>query len=135
VSFLPLIVGTTALVAVAAAPLSIELIVQPRATADHDGNVVVRGLLSCSIETTVGLEVDLFEPLHRSNVASGQSATDVACDTTLTPWATVVTPDTDQSFRPGFATVAVRAVGFDPETGIFTGVETFGFVHLTRSAR
>jgi hypothetical protein len=129
----PLALGTAAVVAVVAAPLSIDLIVQSRATAAHDGTVVVRGSVQCSIGTTVSLEVDVIEPLNRSDVAFGQFATDLACDSTPTSWSAVVAPDADQPFRPGFATVSVRAVGFDPENGIFAGVESFGFLHLTRS--
>ena len=134
-SFLPLVLSTTALAAVASAPLTLDLTFHARATADHDGNVVVRGMLSCSKETTVSLEVAVVEPLNRSAEAAGQFATDLACDKTPTPWTVIVTPDTDRSFHPGFATVTVRAVGFDPEHDIFAGVETFGFLHLTRSPR
>jgi hypothetical protein len=133
VSLLSLAFATTTLVA--AAPLSIDLTVLARATADHAGNVVVRGTLTCSIETIVSLEVDVVEPLNRFDVASGQSATDVACETTPTPWTLVVAPATDHAFRPGLATVSARAVGFDPEHGIFAGVESFGFLRVTRSAR
>ena len=133
-SFLPLALGTAALVAAVAAPLSIDLIVQARATATHAGAVIVEGTVRCSIGTTVSMEVDVIEPLNRSDVAFGQFATDLACDSTPTAWTAVVGPDTDHGFRPGFATVSVRAVGFDPENGIYAGVESFGFLHLTRSA-
>jgi hypothetical protein len=135
VSLLPLIVGTSAVVAAVAAPLSIDLTVQSRATAAHGGTVVVRGIVTCSIETTVNIEVDVIQPIGRSDVAAGQSAIDVACDSTPTAWTAEVTSETDQPFHPGFASVAVRAVGFDPENGIFAGVESFGSLHLTRSPR
>ena len=132
---LPLVLGTAALVAAVAAPLSIDLFVNARATAAHEGTVVVQGTVWCSIGTTVSLEVDVIESLNRNDLAAGQFATDLACDSTPTSWTAVVAPDTDDAFRPGFATVSVRVVGFDPENGIFAGVETFGFLHLTRSAR
>jgi hypothetical protein len=128
-------VALAVLVAVVAAPLVIDLSVPARATADHGGNVVVQGTVECSIETTVSLEVHVIERLNRSDVASGQFATEVPCDSTPTPWEAVVSADTDAPFRPGFATVIVRAVGFDPENGIFAGVETLGGLHLTRSPR
>lgn len=133
-SLLPLIVATTALVAVAAAPLSIDLTVNARATADRGGSVVVRGTVTCSFETTASIEGQVIESLNRSGIASGGFAIEVPCEPAPTPWTAVVAPDTDRSFRPGFATAAVRAVVFDPESGIFAGVETFGFLHLTRSA-
>jgi hypothetical protein len=135
VSLLPLIIGTTALVAVAAAPPTIDLTFSARATADHDGGLVVRGTVTCSFETTASVEGHVVESLNRSDIASGEFALDVPCEPTPTPWTAVVVPDTDESFRPGFASVSVRAVVFDPESGIFAGVETFGFLHLTRSAR
>ena len=134
-SLLPLILGTTALAATVAAPLSIDLTVQARATAAHDGTVVVRGIVRCSIETTVDIEVDVIEQIRRFDVAAGQSSTAVACDSAPTAWTVEVASDTDRPFSPGFATVSVRAVGFDPEYGIFAGVESFGFLHLTRSPR
>lgn len=131
-SLFPLVLGIAALAAVAAAPLSIDLSVHPRATADHDGHVIVRGIVTCSIETTVDIEVEVVEPLNRSQVVGG-GATAVTCSTTPTPWTAVVPPDAERRFQPGFATFAVRAVGFDPEHEIFAGVESFGFLHLTRS--
>jgi hypothetical protein len=134
VFLLPLALGTAALVAVVTAPLSIDLMVHARATATHAGAVVVQGTVRCSIGTTVSIEVDVVEPLNRSDVAFGQFTTDLACDSTPTPWTAVVAPDTDHGFRSGFATVSVRAVRFDPENGIYTGVESFGFLQLTRSA-
>ena len=132
-SFLPLVLGTAAAVAAATAPLSIDVIVHPRATADRDGSVIVRGMVRCSIETTVDIEVEVVEPLNRSEAAAGTASTDVSCSTTSTPWTAVVPSATDRPFHPGFATVAVRAVGFDPESGVFAGVDTFGSLHLTRS--
>jgi hypothetical protein len=134
VSLLPLVVATTALVAVAASPLSIDLTFNTRATADRSGSVVVRGTVTCSFETTASIEGEVVESLNRSDIAAGEFALEVPCEPTPTPWTAVVAPSTDRSFRPGFATVAVRAVVFDPESGIFAGVETFGFLHLTRSA-
>ena len=133
VFLLPLVLGTAALVAVAATPLSIDLTVHARATAAHGGTVLVRGTVICSIQTTVSIEGSVIQPLNRSDVASGQFATDVVCDTTATSWTAVVVSDSDQTFRPGFASLSVRAVGFDPENGIFAGVESFGSLHLTRS--
>jgi hypothetical protein len=135
VSLLPLIIGTTALVAFAAARPSIDLTFDGRATAAHSGSVVVRGTVTCSFETTASVEGQVVESLNRSDIASGEFALEVPCEPTPTSWTAVVAPDTDQSFRPGFASVSVRAVVFDPESGIFAGVETFGFLHLTRSAR
>lgn len=98
---LPLVLSTVALVAGLAAPLSIELTVQPGASANQDGTVVVRGTVQCSIETIVSIEGDVIESLNRSKVALGQFSTDVTCDTRPTPRSVVVVPDTAESFRPG----------------------------------
>lgn len=95
----------------------------------------MRGTVQCSTETTVSIVGDVIQSLNRSEVALGQFSTDVTCDTRPTPWSAVVVPDTAESFRPGFATVGVRAVGFDPETGIYAGVESLGSLHLSRSQR
>jgi hypothetical protein len=95
--------------------------------------VLVRGTVICSIETPVTIEGSVVQSLNRSDVASGEFAIDVTCDTTATSWTAVVVSDTDQAFRPGFASMSVRAVGFDPEHGIFAGVESFGSLQLTRS--
>ena len=132
---LPLLLGTVALVSVVSTPLMIDLTVFPRATADHGGNVVVRGTVQCSIATTVSIEGEVVESLNRTGVAIGQFFTEVICDTTPALWTATVTPTTGVAFRPGFAIVGVRATGFDPENGIFAGVESLGTLQLTRSAR
>jgi hypothetical protein len=134
VSLLPLIFGTTAVVAVAAAPISIDVTFDGRATAGHGGSVVVRGTVTCSFETTASIEGQVVEAFNKSEVASGEFAIDVPCEPTPTSWTAVVAPDTEQVFRPGFASATVRAVVFDPESGIFAGAEAVGFLHLTRSA-
>jgi hypothetical protein len=131
----PLFLVAATLIATATPPLSIDLVVHARATAAHGGSVVVRGTVRCSIQTTVSIEGQVFEPLKRSDVASGGFSTEVACDSAPTAWTAEVTPDTDHEFQPGFATLSVRAVGFDPENGIFAGVESFGSLQLTRSER
>ena len=131
---LPVIL-TMALAVATATPLTIDLIVRARATAERDGSILVRGTVTCSAQTTVSIEGQVVEELNRSNVAAGVFAADVICDTAPTPWTATVTADTDVSFRPGFALIAVRATAFDPESGVFTGVESIGFLHLTRSAR
>ena len=129
---LPLALGT-ALAATLAASLTIDLGVQFRATAEHDGTAAVGGTLTCSAETLVSLEGDVVETLNRSNVASGTFATEVLCGTTDTPWRVTVTSDSGVPFRPGFALAEVRATGFDPESGTFSGVQSLVFLHLTRS--
>ena len=133
--FLPaLVLSTVAMAAGLAAPLSIELTVQA-GIANQDGTVVVRGTVQCSTDTIVSIEGDVVESLNRSEVASGWFSTDVTCDTTPTPWTVIVVPYTAESFRPGFATVGVRAVGFDSETGTYAGVESLDSLRLTRSHR
>jgi len=135
VLLLPLALGTvlaTVLAAALTAPLMIDLTVHARATAEHGGTAAVGGTLTCSAETLVSLEGELVEPLNRSNVAVGTFATEVLCGTTPTPWRVSVASD-GVPFRPGFASADVRATGFDPESGIFSGVQTLVFLHLTRS--
>jgi hypothetical protein len=124
-----------ALAAVVASPLSIDLTVHFRATADQGGRVTVRGTVTCSIDTTVSIDGQVVLRLNRSGMAAGEFSTEVACGATPTAWTADVVSDTDRPFRPGFAAVAVRGIGFDPENGIFAGVESTGVVHLTRSAR
>jgi hypothetical protein len=131
---LPLAVGT-ALAAVLVAPLSLDLVVRARATAERDGSVTIRGTVTCSADTLVTLEGELVEPVGRADVATGTFAAEVACGTSPTPWTVTVTSDSGVPFRPGFASADVRAVGFDPESGVFTGVQSFVFLHLTRSPR
>jgi hypothetical protein len=131
----PLILGTVALAAAVAAPLSIDLNIHARGTADRGGSVVVRGTVACSIDTIASIEVFVVQALNRSDAVAGQFFTDLACDGTPTPWTAVIDPDTDRTFRPGFATVVVRATAFDPENGIFAAVETLASLQLTRSIR
>ena len=77
----------------------------------------------------------MVESLNRSNVAVGSFATEVLCGTTPTPWTVTVTSGSGVPFRPGFAVGDVFATGFDPESGIFTGVQSLVSLHLTRSER
>jgi hypothetical protein len=133
VLLLPLALGA-ALAAVLASPLMIDLTVHFRATAEHGGTAAVGGTLTCSAETLVSLEGEVVEGLNRSNVAFGTFATEVLCGTTATPWRVTV-PSDGVPFRPGFASADVRATGFDPESGIFSGVQSLVFLHLTRSER
>ena len=123
------------LAAVLAAPLTIDLFVQGRATAELAGTVTIRGLVVCSVSTFVSLEGEVVESFRRGGFAIGEFATEVECGTTPTPWAVTVTADNGVPFRPGFASADVRVVGFDPESGVFTGVESFVLLHLTRSPR
>ena len=58
-------------------------------------------------------------------------AADMTCDTTLTPWTATVTADTDVRLRPGSASLGVRATAFDRGSGVFSGVESGGFLQLT----
>ena len=126
---------TTALAVAATTSLTIDLTVRPRATAERDGSILVRGTVTCSAQTTVSIEGHVVEELNRSNVATGVFAAAVICDTTPTTWTATVIADTDVPFRPGFASIGVRATAFDPESGVFTGVQSTGFLHLTRSDR
>jgi hypothetical protein len=126
---------TTALAAMLGAVLSIELSVHDRATAQRDGSAVVRGILTCSAETLVSLEGQVVEFIGRSAVATGTFATDVPCSPTGTPWSVTVASDSSVPFRPGFAVAELQAVGFDPESGIFSGVQALTSLHLTRSPR
>jgi hypothetical protein len=135
VLFPPAVLGTVALVAFVAAPLSLDLTIHLRATADRSGSAVVHGTVSCSKDTIVSLEVFVLQSLNRNDAAAGQFVTEVMCDSPSTLWTVLVAPDTDRGFRPGFASVSVRATAFDPENGIFAGVETFGSLQLTRSVR
>ena len=133
--FTLLLIFGTVLAVETAAPLTIDLTVHERATAGRDGSILVRGTVTCSAQTTVSIEGQVDEELTRSNVATGVFAVDVACDTTPTPWTATVTADTDVPFRPGFASIGLRATAFDPASGVFTGVESISFLHLTRSDR
>ena len=131
---LPFILITALAVATATA-LTIDLTLRARATIERDGSVLVRGTVTCSAPTTVSIEGQVVEELNRSNVAEGVFAAEVICDTTPTPWTATVTAETNVPFRPGFASVGMSATAFDPESGVFTGVESTGFLHLTRSDR
>ena len=117
------------------APLTLDLVVQSRATAERGGTVAIRGTVQCSAETVVTLEGEVVEQFGRAGAAVGTFATEVTCGTAPTPWTVIVASDSDVAFRPGFASADVQAVGFDPDTGVFTGVQSFVFLHLTRSAR
>ena len=111
----------------------IDLAVNARATAERGGGAAVGGTVTCSAETLVTIEGEVAEALNRSAVAIGTFATEVLCGTTATPWSVTVTSDSGVPFRPGFASGEVRVIGFDPESGIFSGVQSLVFLHLTRS--
>jgi hypothetical protein len=134
VSTLPFTV-LTALAVATGAPLTIDITIRERATIDRDGSILVRGTVTCSAQTTVSIEGEVVEELNRSHVVSGVLAADVSCGTTPTPWTATVTADTDVRFRPGSASIGVRATAFDPGSGVFSGVESGGFLQLTRSDR
>jgi len=123
----------TALTTALFTPLMIDLTVNLRATAERGGAAQVGGTVTCSAETFVTIEGEVAETLNRSAVAIGTFATEVLCGTTATPWRVTVTSDTGVPFRPGFASGDIRVVGFDPESGIFSGVQSLVFLHLTRS--
>ena len=123
------------LAAVLAAPLTIDLVVQGRATAELGGTVVIRGTLQCSVPTLLTFEGVVVESFRRGDSAVGTFATEIECDTTPTPWTVTVTSENGVPFRPGFASADVSAVGFDPEFGVFAGVQSFVLLHLTRSPR
>jgi hypothetical protein len=130
----PLLVGTV-LATGLAVPLSIDLVVDERATAEHGGTVAVHGTVTCSAETLVTLEGQIVEPLRRRGVSVGTFATEVPCGTAPTPWTVIVTSDSGVPFTPGFAVADVQVIGFDPESGVFTGVQSLAVLHLTRSTR
>jgi hypothetical protein len=123
------------LAAVLAAPLTIDLVVHGRATAERGGVVTLRGTVQCSVSTIVTLEGVVVQSFRRGDSVVGTFATEVPCDITPTPWTVTVTSENGVPFRPGFASADVRVVGFDPESGVFTGVESFVLLHLTRSPR
>ena len=131
---LPLALGT-AIAAAIAAPLTLDLSVQGRATSNHDGTVSIRGTVTCSAETLVALDGEVVESLARDAMAAGTFATELRCGATPTPWTVTVVSDGGTPFRPGFAFADVRVVGFDPESGIYSSVQTLVSLHLTRSAR
>jgi hypothetical protein len=133
-AFLPLVVGT-ALAAVLAVPLSIDLVVNERATAERGGTVTIRGTVTCSAETLLTFEGQVVESLGRTGVAVGAFATELLCGPGPTPWTVIVTSHSGVPFRPGFALADVQVVGFDPESGVFTGVQSLVALHLTRSPR
>ena len=120
---------------VALTALTIDVTVDGRGTAGHDGTAGVRGTMTCSVETLVTFEGQVVESVGRSAVAAGSFATEVLCGTTPTPWAVTVTSDSGVPFKPGFALADIQAVGFDPETGTFVGVQSLASLHLTRSVR
>ena len=124
-----------ALAAALAAPLTIDLVVHGRATAEHGGAVVLRGTLTCSVPTVVTLDAEVVESFKHAASAFGTFSTELACGTAPTLWTVTVSPESGVPFRPGFALADVRVVGFDPESGVFTGVQSLVFLHLTRSPR
>jgi hypothetical protein len=123
------------LAAVLAGPLTIDLVVSGRATAELGGAVVLRGTLQCSVPTVLTFEGEVVESFRRGDSAVGSFATEVECDTTPTPWTVTVTSENGVPFRPGFASADVSVIGFDPEFGVFAGVQSFVLLHLTRSPR
>jgi hypothetical protein len=123
------------LAAALAATLTIDLVVQGRATAEPGGTVVLRGTVQCSVPTLVTLDGAILESFHRGDSAFGTFATEVGCDTRPTPWTVTVISENGVPFRPGFASGDVRVVGFDPESGVFTSVDSLVLLHLTRSPR
>ena len=123
------------LAATLAASLTMNVVVDGRATVERGGAVVIRGTLQCSVATLVTFEGIVVESFHRGDSAIGTFATELACDTAPTPWTVTVISDSGVPFRPGFAVADVTAVGFDPESGVFTGVQTLALPHLTRSPR
>jgi hypothetical protein len=125
----------TALNAALVTPLMIDLSVNARATAERGGTAVVGGIVTCSAETLVSIEGEVAETLNRSAVAVGTFATEVLCGPTATRWTATVTSDSGVPFKPGFASADVSVVGFDPESGIFSGVQSLVFLHLTRSTQ
>src|SRR5690349_1307210 len=127
---LPLVAGT-ALAAVLAVPLSIDLVVHERATVERGGTLVIRGTVTCSADTLVTFEGSVVESLGRTDVAVGTFATELPCGTGPTPWTVIVTSGSGVPFRPGFALGDVQVVGFDPESGVFTGVQSLVVLHLT----
>ena len=123
------------LAAVLATPLTIDLVVQGRATAELGGAVVIRGTVQCSVPTLLSFEGVVVESFRRGDSAVGTFATEVECGTTPTPWTVTVTSENGVPFRPGFASADVSVIGFDPESGVFAGVQSFVLLHLTRSPR
>jgi hypothetical protein len=121
--------------AVLATPLTLDLVVHSRATAEPGGAVVIRGTVECSVPTLVTLEGVVVEEFRRGDSAVGTFATEVECGTMPTPWTVTVISENGVRFRPGFASADVSAVGFDPDSGVFTGVQSFVLLHLTRSPR
>ena len=129
---LPLAVAT-ALATLLVSPLAIDFTVNVRATAERGGSAVIGGTVTCSADTLVTIEGEVAEALNRSAVAIGTFTTEVLCGTTATAWSATVNSDSGVPFRPGFASGDVRVIGFDPESGIFSGVQSLVFLHLTRS--
>lgn len=125
----------TVLAAAIAAPLTIDLEVQGRAISEHEGTVTLSGVVKCSADTVVTLDGEVVESIGRNSVAAGTFATEIPCGTTPTPWRVTVPSNRQTPFKPGFATADVRAVGFDPESGTYSSVQTLVSLHLTRSAR
>ena len=124
----------TVLAAAIAAPLTIDLEVQGRATAEHEGTVSLYGVITCSADTIVTLDGEVFESLGRNALAAGTFATELPCGPTPTPWTVTVPSDRGAPFRPGFALADVRAVGFDPDSSTYSSVQSLVSLHLTRSA-
>lgn len=125
----------TVIAAAIAAPLTIDLEVQGRAISEHDGTVTLHGVVRASAETVVTLDGEVVESLGRNAVAAGTFAKEVPCGTTPTAWKVTVSSTRGTPFKPGFATADVRAVGFDPGSGVYSSSRTLVSLHLTRSAR
>lgn len=117
------------------APLTIDLEVRGRAISEHEGSVTLHGVIRSSAETVVTLDGEVVESLGRNAVAAGIFAKEVPCGTTPTAWKVTVPSTRGTPFKPGFATADVRAVGFDPGSGVYSSVRTLVSLHLTRSAR
>jgi hypothetical protein len=133
---LPFFLESAVLAASLAVPFTIEIPVDPRAYVDRSGVLVVQGFVSCSVDTIVEVQGQVIERISRSEVAAGEFFTELEClADTPTSWSVIVAPTTDAAFDPGFALVEIQAVGFDPESGIFAGVQSLGSLHLTRSKR
>ena len=134
VFMLPVIFGA-ALAAAISTALTIDFDFRDKATAERDGSITVRGVVTCSAQTTVTVDGQVSQELNKGKLATGAFAADVPCNTTPTTWIATVAADTGLGFRPGAASIGARAAGLDPASGAFTGVQTSGVLQLTRSSR
>jgi hypothetical protein len=115
--------------------LSISLVPDVRGTVDRSGTATIRGVVTCSTPTTISLGGQVRQTVTRFALASGNLQAQVPCSPTPTAWSATVVPAGSVPFGPGYASVTLTAIGFDPNYPGAVVQEASSAVKLSRSTR